>query len=330
MSEYKDFYKILGVPRTASDEEIKKNYRRLAKQYHPDINKNKEAEVRFKEVSEAYHVLSDPEKRKQYDMLGQAYDRGFRGFRQAGSDGGFGGGFEFDNESMGNFGGFGNLGDLFSELFNMGGIRQDQQRGRQRAQRGTGGRGRTTQSEPGPTRGQDLIADITIPFLDAAKGSSVSFALKHLDGSNISVKIPAGIDEGAKVRVKGKGHLGHRGGAQGDLFLRIHVKPHEVFWRENSDIFCEVPITFYEAALGASISVPTLSGSANMKIPKGTTSGQKFRIKGKGVPVLGKSQQLGDQYVIVQIAPPKKLDKESEAFLKEWSEKHPYNPREST
>ncbi len=302
----KDFYQILGVSNNASEEEIKKAYRRLAKTYHPDINKDKAAEEKFKEISEAYNVLSEPKKRKEYDTLRSSP---FGQYTRTGTAGP--GGFQWEFRSGGpeqgfDFGEMGNVGNLFEELFQMGGMRQ-----------GAGRRGaRPSYREEEPAQGRDLEADLEIDFLEAVHG-----ATRRIKG--MTIKIPAGVDNGFRVRVSGKGEGG------GDLYLHVRVKPHPIFWREGSDIYCEVPITIYEAILGTSIPVPTLEGMATMKIPKGTASGQKFRLKGKGAPKLESKGDKGDQYVIVQIVPPDRLDSETEEAIRNWAEKHPYNPRES-
>lgn len=303
----KDYYQILGLSRNASEEEIKKAYRRLAKQYHPDVNKNKEAEEKFKEISQAYNVLSDPKQKKQYDMFGAA------GFGEGAGFGQQGPGQGFDFSEM--FGGS-NLGDLFGELFQMGGMRS----------RGRTGRRSTAQE---PVAGKDIHTPLEIDFVEAVHGSSREIRIdRGMGRENLSVKIPAGVDNGSKVRLAGKGEAGQFGGKSGDLYLDIRVRPHPVFWREGSDIYCEVPITIYEATLGAIIPVPTLEGSAQMKIPPGTASGQKFRLKGKGAPDLEHKGNVGDEYVIVQIVPPKKLDAELESLLQKWCQEKPYNPRE--
>lgn len=311
LARMKDYYQILGLSETATADEIKKTYRRLAKQYHPDINKKKEAEEKFKEISEAYNVLSDPKQRQQFDRFRQAGMRGGPGWAPGSQQ------WEYKDFSEGMGGNYGNLGDLFGELFQMGGMRRPGQRG---------GFGQTPQE---PRKGSDTYADVDIDFLEAVHGTSSRIRIQRgRRPEELTVKVPAGVDNGSKVRLAGKGELGEFGGETGDFYLRIHVRPHPLFWRESADIYCEVPITFYEAALGASIDVPTLEGHARMKIPEGTASGQKFRLKGKGAPILGKSGR-GDQYVVVQITPPKKLTKEAKEWLEEWSEKHPYNPRES-
>lgn len=311
----KDYYQVLGVSKNASADEIKKAYRRLAKQYHPDVNKGgKQTEEHFKEISEAYNVLSDPEQRKKYDMFGSqgpfgggAGGQGFN-WEWRGQPGAGGGG----NPNMGDFG---DLGDIFGELFNMGGVRR-------------GGRahhaGRHGRVEE-PVNGSDTYADIDISFLEAVEGVERKIQIKRGEKvEHLTVKIPAGVDNGSKVRIAGKGQEGFGGGRTGDLFLRVHVAPHPQFWREDADIYTEVPITVYDAVLGTSADVPTLSGSARMKIPAGTESGQKFRLSGKGSPVLGKKGKRGDQFVIVKIVPPKNLNAKSKELFEQLAREHPY------
>lgn len=283
----KDYYQILGISRDATPDEIKKAYRRLAKQYHPDMNKgDKKAEERFKEISEAYGVLSNSEKKKQYDMFGAGAEPGFKGWEKW-----EGHGFE----------GVGDIGDIFSELFNLGGVR--------RRARPTW----TWGAEEAPRKGRDAYLNVEIDFTDAIRGTVVKI---KVGGGTLSVKIPPGVDNGSRVRVAGKGEEGEGGGEQGDLYLNIRVRPHELFWREGSDTYVEVPISIYEAVLGAGIDVPTLEGHASMKVPAGTESGQKFRLKGKGAPILGK-KGVGDQYVVIRIVPPKKLDDLSRKMIEE-------------
>jgi curved DNA-binding protein len=318
----KDYYQRLGVSRGASQDEIKKAYRRLAKQYHPDVNKgDKSKEEKFKEITEAYDVLSDPEKRRQYDMFGGMGSSGRQGgFDPFGGARGFewgDGGTRFYSYTTG--GGqspFEDLGDIFSELFGIGGF------GRRRGSEEYSERKKVVD-------GSDTYADIEIGFEEAAKGTVREIAIKRGDKvERIKVKIPAGVDNGFKVRVKGKGEPGIGGGRPGDLYLSVRVRPHHVFWREGADVYCEVPISIYESIFGGSITVPTLNGSAVMKLPPYTSSGQKFRLRGQGVPVPGKEGVKGDQYVIVNIVPPKKLDRESEAMLRELASRNAYNPRE--
>ncbi len=311
----KDYYQVLGVPRGAAADEIKKSYRRLAKQYHPDVNKgDKAAEEKFKDISEAYNVLSDPEQRKKYDMFSQG------GFGGAGP-GGFswqqaaGGpqGFDFRQADMGD------LGDLFSELFNMGGVRR-------KAPRPEWGRAAGPEA---PVNGQDTYADVDVDFEESIAGTERKISIRRGDKvEKITVKVPAGVDNGSKVRIAGKGQPGFGGGRSGDLFLRIHVNPHPDFWREDADIYTEVPITIYDAVLGASVEVPTLDGHANMKVPSGTEGGQKFRLKGKGAPKLGEKGK-GDEYVIVKIVPPRGMSSEERKTFEELAKKYPYDPKEN-
>jgi DnaJ-class molecular chaperone len=319
----KDYYQTLGISRDAAEADIKKAYRRLARQYHPDMNKgDKKAEERFKDISEAYSVLSDSEKRKQYNMFGSATFGG-------GGGGGFGGrkweqspggGFRYytsAGESGGGEegvpGGVGDLGDIFSELFNIGGIKRKPRWG--------------FEGEGSSKKGGDTYTNFEIDFLEAIYGTEARLAIKHGDKTEkITVKIPAGVDNGSKVRIAGKGHPGIKSGGNGDLYINIMVRPHPIFWREGADIYTEVPISVYEAVLGATIEVPTLEGHANMKVPSGTSGGQKFRLKGRGAPFLGK-KGTGDQYVIVQIVPPKKISDKAKEYFKELSQDESYDPR---
>ncbi len=323
----KDYYQILGVPRNASQDDIKKAYRRLAKKYHPDLTKgDKSTEDKFKEISEAYNVLSDAEQRKKYDMFGAGgpgSGSGFGGFDWGQAGGGApGGGAYYKSRQNINPENFGDLGDLFSELFNMGGIRQGPKNGRKQAYH------QAYQEQA--VSGQDTFTNIEISFDEAINGSKRVISIKRGDKvERITVKIPAGVDNGSKVRVSGKGQPGFGGGKPGDLYLHIQVSPHPDFWREDADIYTEVPITIYDAVLGASVEVPTIEGHSKMKIPAGTAGGQKFRIKNKGAPILGKKSKRGDQYVIVKIVPPKDVSGEMKKTLSQLAEKFPYDPRRS-
>lgn len=316
----KDYYQTLGVARNATDSEIKKAFRRLAKQYHPDVSKGaKGAEDRFKEINEAYAVLSDPPKRRQYDRLGQAFGGGGPGgFRWGESAPG---GSEWAPGADASFGEtVEGLGDVFAELFGMGGMR------------GRGRRGRAGESPFGPkaappVRGQDLRGAVDIDFLEAIHGTTCDVSLAHSGHTEkISVKIPAGIIPGQQMRLSGKGAASPGGGPHGDLFLEVRVRPHPLFWREGADVYTELPITFYEAILGGTIAVPTPAGAAKMKLPPGVASGQKFRLKGKGAPVMGKKEQ-GDLYAIIQIVPPKEISAATRQLAEEWASQHPYQPR---
>jgi molecular chaperone DnaJ len=358
MAEKRDYYDVLGVSRDASEAAIKKAYRKLAMEYHPDRNKEAGAEEKFKEISEAYGVLSDDEKKRQYDTFGHA---GIDGrytqediFRNINFDDIFG--------DQG-FGGFGNIFDMFF-----------------------GGGGRSTR-RTGPRRGADLRTDIEITLEEAYKGIKTNVSFPRLDrcetcggsgakpgtspstcstcnGSGqmsysrrtpfgqftsvaackncrgegtvietpcsdcrgralvqkvkkISVKIPPGVDTGSRLRVAGEGEAGEKGGSPGDLYVVIHVEPHDIFLRDGSDILCEIPITFGQAALGAKIPVPTINGNVKMNIPSGTQSGTVFRLKGRGMPDL-RGHSKGDEHVRVTVETPKKLTKRQKELLEEF------------
>jgi molecular chaperone DnaJ len=281
----KDYYDILGVKKNASDDELKKAYRGLAKKFHPDKNKgNKEAENKFKEVSEAYAVLSDTEKREQYDRLGK---EAFRGGGPGGNPFAGGanpfGGFDFSQFTNAAGGraragrrstGAGGFTDIFSDLFGGGG-------------------------EPGPQRGGDLEAELTIDFRDAILGTTMDLVL---NGKGVKVKIPEGVADGQKIRLRGKGAPGNNGGPAGDLNVLIHVRAHPLFERRGDDIYIDLPIKVGEAIRGAEVEVPTIQGPVRARIPAGTQGGQTFRLRGKGVK---KKTTAGDHYYRVEITVPK-------------------------
>lgn len=302
MPRTKDYYKVLGVSKNAGQEEIKKAYKKLARKYHPDVNPdNKAAETKFKGISEAYAVLGDKNRRQQYDQFGAG---GFAGGPFGGGGPG-GGGFQFD---FGDFdfskfgrGGSGDIGDLFGDLFGK----------------------RTRQQQWGPRKGGDLEYSLEIGFEDALWGKTTDIMIR---GERLKVKIPAGVENGSRVRLAGKGESGIGGGARGDLYIRLRVRPHSFFERNGSDIYCELPVKFDEATLGAKVKVPTVDGSLTMTIPPGTQSGQTMRLKGKGAPRL-KGSSRGDMYVRVRVAVPKKLSKKSKEILKQFSELTPEDPR---
>jgi molecular chaperone DnaJ len=297
----KDYYEILGVKKTATEEEIKKAYRSLAKKYHPDKNKgNKDAENKFKEISEAYAVLSDKEKREQYDRLGsEAFGPGganpFAGFDFSQFMGGGGAG------ARGRRGGTRSrtvdFTDIFGDLFGGGGG-----------------------FEAPPQRGGDIEAETTISFRDAILGTTIE--LRYEDGSTVKVKIPEGVANGQRLRIRGKGQQGS--GGTGDLNLLVHVKPHPFFERRGDDIHIELPITIGEAVRGAEIDVPTIHGPVRARIPAGTQGGQTFRLTGKGVK---KKTKSGDHYYKVVITVPRSLPSEAMDAIQKIESQYGAGPR---
>ena len=303
-----DYYKILGVDKKADAEAIKKAYRKLALKYHPDRNPgNKEAEEKFKKISEAYAVLSDPEKRKQYENFGsdqfsQRYSQEdiFRNFdlNEILRDFGFGG-----TGSAGRRGGFtfrAGGGDPFSELFRQG----------------------QPQYET-PQKGEDLHYNLSITLEESVSGTEKKLALQRgQEVHEISVKIPAGISTGKKLRLSGKGYAGIQSGPSGDLYLNISVLPHPIFARDGNDIFIEKSISFTQAVLGSSIEVPTICGTIKrIKIPAGTQNGTKIRMKGYGVPGLkGSDTVKGDQFVKISIDVPRKMNDNQLQLIRKLAE----------
>jgi molecular chaperone DnaJ len=311
----KDFYKVLGVSKDVSASDLKKTYRKLARQYHPDSNPGDgKAEARFKEISEAHSVLSDPEQRKEYDQI-RAMGSGAR-FTAGGS--GQQGGFEdvfggmFGGGQRGGFQQGANFDDLFGGMFGGGG----------------GGFGQSTggyRGYGGPTRGADLTASTTLDFITAINGETIT--LQPSGGKSIRVKIPAGVSDGQKIRLKGKGERSPDGGETGDLVLTVAVRRHPVFERDGLNLRLDVPVTFVEATLGATIEVPTLGGEpVRLRVAAGTPSGRVLRVKGRGVTT---SKGTGDLLATVQVAVPSHLTdaakKHLEAFAKAMPEE---NPRE--
>ncbi|MET4622268.1 molecular chaperone DnaJ [Arthrobacter sp. 2762] len=298
----KDFYAILGIAKDASDADIKKAYRKLARQYHPDTNSgNAAAEKKFKDISEAYSVLSSPEDRQQYDAIRAMGGARFAPGAGAGRGGaGANGGFE----------------DLFGGLFG-GGARQPSGAGGIPPEFadlfGGGFGGGQTGFQRAPQKGSDRTATTSISFAGSIKGTTVS--LRESNGHVIDVKIPAGIKDGQKVRQRGKGNAGPAG--NGDLIITVNVKPHEFFQRDGDNIRIHVPVTFAEAALGATIEVPTLDGdTVKVRVPAGTPSGRTLRVKGRGVKT---SKATGDLLVTIDVAVPQNLNKEAEEAVKAFA-----------
>ena len=296
----KDYYQILGVNKSAGDEEIKRAYRKLAMKYHPDKNPNKkEAEERFKEINEAYAVLSDKEKRKQYDMYGA------EGFRQRFTQEDIFRGFDFDEILSGLFGGrgrrefrYGGRGGFdFGDFFSGQGASQDM--------------GRM------PQKGEDILYELSISLEEAAAGGEKRISYrKNGKIEEVSVKIPRGIETGKKLRLVGKGMEGRRGSPPGDLYLQISVREHPVFTREGDDLIVEKEISFPEAVLGTTIEVPTLEGKKRVKVPPGTQSHTKMRLKGLGMPHFQKEGR-GDEFVKVLVRVPKKMTERGKKLVEE-------------
>jgi DnaJ-class molecular chaperone len=298
-----DPYKVLGVARDAPDEEIRRTYRKLAKELHPDLNpKNPDsAEERFKKVSAAYDIVGDPEKRKQYDR-GEIDANGEqrRGYQRAYAGGGpFGGRAGAGGRSDEEF----SFGDIFSDLF---------------------GRGRAAGDAGGPftARGRDVRYTLEIDFLEAAAGAKKRVTMP--DGGVLDLTVPEGVADGQVLRLKGKGSPGVRGSESGDALVEIKVRPHPQFKRAGDDIALELPITVDEAVLGDKIEVPTVSGRVQLTIPKGTSSGRVFRLKGKGVRNTA-TGNTGDQLVTVRIVLPDTIDDKLAYFMSEWRQTHRYN-----
>jgi len=296
----RDYYEILGVNKNASDEELKRAYRKLAMKYHPDRNPNKkEAEERFKEINEAYAVLSDREKRKQYDTFGAD------GFRQRFTQEDIFRGFDFDEILSNLFGGrgkrefrFGGRGGFdFGDLFS--------------GQYGYQDRGRT------PQKGEDILYELAISLEEAAFGGEKRISYrKNGRVEEISVKIPRGIPSGKKLRLTGKGMPGKNGGPHGDLYLQVSIAEHPIFSREGDDLVVEREINFSEAVLGTTIEVPTLEGMKKVKVPPGTQSHTKMRLKGLGIPHFQKEGK-GDEYVKVIVRIPKRVTEKSRELIQE-------------
>ena len=358
MAENKrDYYEVLGVAKDADADAIKKAYRKAAMKYHPDRNPgNKEAEEKFKEVGEAYEVLSNDDKRARYDQYG------FAGVDPNFNPGGFGGGAGFDG-----FGGFGGFGDIFSDIFG-------------------GGGGRGGSSRNAPRRGENVMAQLELTFEEAAFGCEKEVAAQRIENcpncngtgsadgvvetcsqchgtgqvrttqnfmgmqmqstatcprcngrgkviktpcntckgkgkvrktNRVKVKIPAGVDEGQSVRVRGEGCVGANGGPNGDLLVEIYIKRHPIFRRENRDVLCEVPITFAQAALGAEIQVPTLDGKVTYEIPEGTQTGKEFVLREKGIPEINNPRRRGNHRFTVVVQTPTHLTKEQKDLLRQ-------------
>ncbi len=296
--QYKDYYKTLDVSKTASQDEIRKAFRKLARKYHPDVAKDKKtAEAKFKEINEAYEVLGDAEKRKKYDELGADWERGGAQHAQPG------GAYNFGGEGM-HFGGTG-FSDFFEQFFASRGGRP----GRGRA--GTGQFGGFGFGESGPERGSDVEADLLVSIEEAFHGAKKKISFRRGGASKseaYEVKIPKGVREGQRIRLAGQGEPGSRSGEAGDLFLRVRFARHPDYTVDGADLTHELELPAWKAVLGAEVTVPTPEGAARLKIPPGTQPGRKFRLKGRGLPT--SAAERGDFYVLVEVNLPETLTDE--------------------
>ena len=308
--EFKDYYEIMGIKRDATQDEVRRAYRKLARKYHPDVSKEPDAEARFKEMGEAYEVLKDPEKRAAYDQLGANWKAG-QDFRPPPDwDQGFefhGGGFTDADASQ--------FSDFFESLFGSG-----------FAQAGHGRAGFHA-------RGEDTFAKVMIDLEDAYRGASRTLTLRHSElGSDgrpqlkertLNVRIPQGIRQGQHIRLTGQGAPGIGKGEAGDLYLEVEFNPHRAYKVEGRDVFLELPVAPWEAAMGATVKAPTPRGAVELKVPPGTSAGRKLRLKGRGIP----GQPPGDLYVVVQIALPPAETEAGKAAYREFEKALPFNPR---
>jgi curved DNA-binding protein len=328
--EYRDYYQIMGVARTATADEIKKAYRRLARKFHPDVSKEKDAEKKFKEVQEAYEVLKDPEKRAAYDQLGSEYKSGqqfrpppdwgsgfeFRGGPRQGRAHARGGASQEEFEEAEGFS------DFFSSLF---GARGGFSGGAGAAGNQFGG--------AGARAARDHHARVDIDLEDAYAGTTRTLELKRPDlkpdgtldlkTHTVRVTIPAGVTDGQLIRLAGQGEQPTNGGKPGDLYLEVHMKPNRLYQLEGRDVTLTLPITPWESALGATVTVPTLGGGVEMRIPPNSQSGQKMRLRGRGLP----GQTPGDQYIQLKIVVPPADTPEAKAVFEEMKQKLDFNPR---
>ena len=306
----RDFYEVLGVSRSATKDEVRKAYKKLARKFHPDVKPaDPDSEKKFSEITEAYDVLSDEEKRKNYDQFGHA-------FRGAG--GGPSGGNPFQGFGGGGSGGTSfDLEDLLGGMFGGGGARGGSPFG--------GGR----RGQPRAQKGSDVKTEITVPFTVAVEGGDYSLSVQQgSKNERLTVKIPAGIDEGQSIRLAGQGSAGSGGGTSGDLLVTIHISAHPWFRREGHNLLVDVPVTPSEAALGAKIDVPTLNeGVVVLSVPPGTSSGSKLRLRGKGVRN-PKTGERGDQFVVLKIVLPKELSDEAQALYQQLADLPSVDPRD--
>ncbi len=325
MVEYKDYYKVLGVNKSASQDEIKKAYRKLARKYHPDANPNDpKAEEKFKDIGEAYEVLKDPQKRSRYDQLGANWKQ----YAGAGPGWPGGGGRTYTYDSGGKGFNFEDLGGGFSDFFEMffGRGANDRSSGFGSDFSSQFGRGtRTT----GLQKGQDMQSSLSITLREAYSGTQRSLRLqKNGKIRTINVKIPGGIKDDGKIRVAGEGVASQAGGKSGDLYLIVKITPDNFFTRKEDDLYCEVPVTIKEAFYGSKIDIPTFNGKVIVKVPPKTQGGKTLRLKGKGMPKL-KSSGFGDLYAKIKLVLPEKLTSEQKKHFDEFASSYDENPRKN-
>jgi len=310
--EYKDYYQIMGVKRDATQDEIKRAYRKLARKYHPDVSKEADAEARFKEVGEAYEVLRDPEKRSAYDRLGANWKAGQEFRPPPGWDQGFEVHGDFSTADAERFS------DFFESLFGRGGFT----------------RGFTGQAKGEfHARGQDTYARVMIDLEDAFHGATRTLTLKHselgpdgrpqLKERTLNVHIPKGVCQGQHIRLARQGGAGIGKGNAGDLYLQVEFQPHSLYKVEGKDVYLTLPVTPWEAALGTTVKVPTPSGMVDLKIPPNSKSGGKLRLKGRGIP----AKQAGDLYIVLQVALPKADSEKAKQAYAEFERATQFNPR---
>jgi curved DNA-binding protein len=306
---FQDYYEVLGVSRDATADEIRQAYRKLARTYHPDVNKERDAEDRFKQISEAYDVLRDPDKRERYDRFGSNW--------RAGQDVSGASGFEDAFRAGDGFGdarvdfGDSDFSDFFENVF-----------GRRR---GAGG-GRAG-FDGFSMRGNDREAVLELALEEAARGGKRWLSLG--DGRSLEVDIPRGVRDGQRIRLAGEGGAGAGGGPPGDLFLRVRLKPHPRFRVEGRDLYVDLAVSPWEAALGAQVPVPTLEGNAQVKVPSGSSSGRRLRLRGQGLPGSG-GAQAGDLYVVLTIRVPKKLTKKERELFERLASVSKFDPRKGS
>jgi curved DNA-binding protein len=325
--EFKDYYAVLGVSRSATDDEIKKVFRKLARKYHPDVAKDKKAgEVKFKEINEAHEVLCDPQKRKRYDELGPNWQEEAADHKSSGRQGRNHHAAGNGQENEFHFGGTG-FSDFFEQVFSAGGGRPGF------SFNGDGADGSPFGQARRPVQGSDVEGDILITLDEALNGAVREISLESRDPRSgkseteyLKVHIPAGVHEGQRIRVPGKGGEGRRGATPGHLFLRVRLSAHPDFQVQGSDLYYDLDLAPWEGVLGTTVEIPTLKGKVNLRLPPGTNSGQKLRVRGHGLP-RGKTESPGDLFVVVDVKLPKKISDEERTLWEKLAKISGFTPR---